>query len=141
MTDSSPPGMPASVLEDVASSLPALARSQGLQARAAEVGFDWPATGGVLAKIYEEVAELEAAENLAEREEELGDVLFSLVNLARHLGVSAERALQASNQKFTRRFQAIEAACRDRGVGPRDLSLAELDALWEQAKEAERSPR
>ena len=139
MTRSSEPAPPESALARVSSALPALARAQELQSRAAEVGFDWPTTQGILAKISEEIGELEAAVDAAEREDELGDVLFSLVNLARHLGVSAEQALESSNRKFTRRFQAIEAACRDRGVQPKDLSLEELDDLWEQAKRAERS--
>jgi uncharacterized protein YabN with tetrapyrrole methylase and pyrophosphatase domain len=98
------------------------------------VGFDWPDVQGVIAKVLEEVRELEAATDATTRQDELGDLLFSLVNLGRRLGLPAEAALHGTSDKFARRFAFIEATCRERGVQPQDLTLDELDALWEQAK-------
>jgi uncharacterized protein YabN with tetrapyrrole methylase and pyrophosphatase domain len=100
----------------------------------ARVGFDWPNVGGVVAKVVEEMEELRRTSDAAEREEELGDLLFSLVNLARWLKVDAESALRAANARFTRRFAAMEDLCRQRGQHLADLSLAEQDALWEEVK-------
>jgi uncharacterized protein YabN with tetrapyrrole methylase and pyrophosphatase domain len=91
----------------------------------------------VTEKVHEEVDELLAAAPGDHQEEELGDLLFALVNLSRHLGFSAESALQQANAKFLRRFQQIEAACDARGVRPEDLTLSELDAIWDEAKAAE----
>lgn len=129
------------VLDDVATGLPALLRAHKLQKRAARVGFDWPETTQVLDKIAEESRELvEAAEILPQDkvEEEMGDLLFVLANLARHLGVEPEAALRRANGKFTRRFAAIEAALAADGRRPEDSTLEEMDALWNAAKAAER---
>ncbi|EAQ01608.1 mazG family protein [Pseudooceanicola batsensis HTCC2597] len=129
------------VLDDVAIGLPALLRALKLQKRAARVGFDWPATDQVLAKIQEEAAELvEARDELgpAEIQEEMGDLLFVMANLSRHLGVDPEAALRGANAKFTRRFASIEAALAERGRTPADSTLEEMDALWDAAKRAEK---
>ncbi len=130
------------VLDDVALGLPALMRAVKLQKRAARVGFDWPEAGGVLDKIAEESRELvEARDHLppAKVAEEFGDLLFVMANLARHLDVDPEAALRSANAKFTRRFRAIEAALAAQGRRPQDSTLAEMDALWDAAKEAEKS--
>lgn len=129
------------VLDDVPLALPALMRAVKLQKRAARVGFDWPEVGQVVDKIAEEARELaEARDRLgpAERAEEMGDLLFVMANLARHLDVDPEAALRAANEKFTRRFRAIEAALAAEGRRPQDSDLAEMDALWNKAKAAER---
>ena len=123
-----------SMLDDVPPTLPALAQAQSYQRRVARVGFDWPNVEGVVAKVAEEIEELRRTLDAAEREEELGDLLFSLVNLARWLKVDAESALRAANARFTRRFVAMEDLCRQRGQHLADLSLAEQDALWEEIK-------
>lgn len=129
-------------LDGVAVGLPALLRAHKLQKRAARVGFDWPSTDEVLDKIVEEAAELvEARDKLtqAEVEEEFGDLMFVMANLARHMGVEPEAALRAANAKFTRRFEAVEAALAAQGKRPEDSDLAEMDALWDAAKVAERA--
>ena len=113
-----------------------------LQKRAARVGFDWPETTQVLDKITEEAAELvEAKDELSqtEVEEEYGDLLFVMANLGRHLGLDPEAALRAANAKFTRRFEGIEARLAAMGKSPHDSDLAEMDALWDAVKLAERS--
>lgn len=125
------------VLDGVALGLPALMRAVKLQKRAARVGFDWPSTDEVLAKLTEEAAELtEACDSLGPDEifEEFGDLLFVAANLARHLQIDPEAALRAANAKFTRRFRWIEAALAAQGRRPDDSDLAEMDALWDQAK-------
>ncbi len=130
------------MLDDVALNLPGLTRAVKLQKRAARVGFDWPSTGEVLAKIAEETAELvEARDELSQDEvfEEMGDLLFVMANLARHLDVEPEEALRAANAKFTRRFRAIEAELAARGKRPEDSDLAEMDAIWDAAKAAEKA--
>jgi MazG family protein len=126
-----------SILAGIPRSLPSLLRAEEMQQRAARVGFEWPDLEGVTAKVHEEVDELLAAAPGGQQEEEFGDLLFALVNLSRHLGFSAEAALQKANAKFIRRFQQIEAACDARGVRPEDLTLSELDAIWDEAKAAE----
>jgi nucleoside triphosphate diphosphatase len=129
-------------LDGVAMGLPALTRAIKLQNRAARVGFDWPHAGEVLDKIAEETAELvEARDTLGPEalEEEFGDLLFVMANLARHLKVDPEQALRRANAKFTRRFQAIEAALAAEGRRPEDSDLAEMDRLWDQAKAAEKA--
>ena len=129
------------VLDDVAVGLPALLRAVKLQKRAARVGFDWPETGQVIDKIAEEARELvEARDSLGpdEIEAEMGDLLFVMANLARHLEVDPEAALRRANAKFTRRFRAIEAALAAEGRRPEDSTLDEMDALWNRAKAAER---
>ncbi|WPZ20358.1 nucleoside triphosphate pyrophosphohydrolase [Sulfitobacter faviae] len=128
-------------LDGVAIGLPALLRAMKLQKRAARVGFDWPETTQVLDKITEEAAELvEAKDQLsqAEVEEEYGDLLFVMANLGRHLGLDPEAALRAANAKFTRRFEGVEARLAAMGKTPQDSDLAEMDALWEAVKLAER---
>lgn len=132
----------AGVLDGVAKGLPALTRAVKLQNRAARVGFDWPSTDEVLDKLVEETHELiEARKSLAQEAitEEFGDLLFVMANLARHLGIDPEAALRAANGKFTRRFRSIEAALTERGKRPQDSDLAEMDALWDAAKRAEKA--
>ena len=138
-------GRRASALDGVALALPALLRAEKLQKRAARVGFDWPGPEPVFDKVLEEVAELRDATGAAARDpdaaaEEVGDLLFACVNLARHVGVDPEAALRAANAKFTARFHRIEAALAESGQSARDAGLAELDRLWEEAKQAERGP-
>lgn len=134
----------ARVLDGVALGLPALMRAVKLQKRAARVGFDWPSTTDVVAKITEEAAELvEARDTLtqAEVEEEFGDLLFVMANLARHLNVDPEAALRAANAKFTRRFQRIEDWLQEAGRSPAQSDLAEMDALWNRAKAEEKAAK
>lgn len=131
-----------SVLEGVATGLPSLTRAIKLQNRAARVGFDWPETAMVLDKIVEESAELvEAREQLSqsEVEEEFGDLMFVIANLARHLKVDPETALRKANQKFTRRFNAIEAELAQKGSSPAQSTLTEMDALWDAVKAREKA--
>jgi len=125
-----------SLLGGVPRSLPALARAQAIQKRVARVGFDWPDAEGVIAKIAEEAAELREAQGGKEREEELGDVLFSVVNLARWLNVDAESALRGACEQFIQRFSGMEKLCRERGLNLSELGLAEQDELWEEVKGA-----
>ena len=131
-------GRDASVLEGVSGAMPPITRALKLQKRAARVGFDWPEAGQVIDKIDEELTELKAeiangadAERL---EDELGDLLFAVANLARHLKIDPDAALRRTNAKFERRFQKIEAAlaAQDRDVS--SAGLAELEALWQEAK-------
>ena len=132
----------ARVLDGVALGLPALTRAVKLQKRAARVGFDWPSTDEVLAKIVEETAELvEARDSLTEAEvaEEFGDLLFVMANLARHLHIDPEAALRAANAKFTRRFARIEDVLADGGKTPGQSDLAEMDGLWNRAKHEEKA--
>ncbi|MFQ5813184.1 MAG: MazG family protein, partial [Anaerolineae bacterium] len=130
-----------SLLGGVSRALPALARAQAIQKRVARVGFDWPDAEGVVAKIAEEVAELREAQGGEEREEELGDLLFSLVNLARWLNIDAESALRGACERFIRRFSEMEDLCRQRGLNLSELSLAEQDELWEEVKGGSRGGR
>ena len=135
---------PARTLDGVAVALPALTRAVKLQRRAARVGFDWPSTTQVVDKIVEEARELvEARDSLtqAEVEEEFGDLLFVMANLARHLKVDPEAALRAANAKFTRRFNRIEDWLTKTGRRPEDSDLAEMDALWNRAKAEEKAAR
>lgn len=131
-----------SLLDDVPRALPALSRAAKLQKRAAQVGFDWPAALPVVDKVREELDEiLEAmvdndAEGIAE---EVGDLLFSVVNLARHLKVDPETALRSANSKFDRRFRFIEQALRHLQRPIEECSLEEMDALWGEAKRQEKS--
>jgi ATP diphosphatase len=126
-----------SVLAGVARALPALIRSQKLGKRAARAGFDWPDRAGVHDKIGEELREVEEAAlagDIAAAEDELGDLLFAVVNLARHLKVDAEKALSAANNKFERRFRAIESELAAAGHDINDLSLDALEERWQAAK-------
>lgn len=132
------------VLDGVAVGLPALLRALKLQNRAARVGFDWPSTTEVLDKITEEARELvEARDTLSpeEQAEEMGDLLFVMANLARHLKIDPEAALRAANAKFTRRFRHIEAELAKTGRRPEDSTLAEMDALWNAAKAREKAAK
>jgi nucleoside triphosphate diphosphatase len=128
-------------LDGVASALPALLRAEKLQRRAARVGFDWPNVDGVLAKCREELAEIEAARSAGDDSDgvaaEVGDLLFSCVNLARHLGIEAEQALRAASAKFERRFRAMEQTLVEAGTPVGTVDLATMDAAWEQVKTAE----
>lgn len=128
-----------SLLDDVASALPALMRAEKLQRRASTVGFDWNDANLVVEKIAEEAREVAQARTQAEREEEIGDLLFVVANLARHLKVDPEVALRAANAKFTRRFQHIEASLAAKGIKPGDASLQEMEDLWQDAKAREKS--
>jgi MazG family protein len=127
------------LLADVPTGLPALTRALKLQKRAAQVGFDWPSVAGVCEKMREELAELESAiaeGERAEQEAELGDILFTCVNLARHLKIDPEAALRNANNKFSRRFSHMENAAQQLQVELQNLNPAELDEWWESAKKA-----
>jgi tetrapyrrole methylase family protein/MazG family protein/ATP diphosphatase len=135
-------GREGGVLDDVPPGLPALARAVKLTKRAGRVGFDWPDAAAVLDKMHEEVAELEAeiaAGDTDAAREELGDLLFVCANLARKLQVDPEDALRAANAKFVRRFRYIEQALADQGRGPTDATLGEMEAIWVEAKRAEKA--
>jgi ATP diphosphatase len=128
-------------LDGVAMALPALTRAVKLQNRAARVGFDWPTTGEVLDKLVEEAREVVEARDTLGTEalaEEVGDLLFVMANLARHLKVDPEAALRAASAKFTRRFARIEDWLAEAGKTPADSDLAEMDALWNRAKAEEK---
>lgn len=130
-----------SLLDDVPAALPALSRAAKLQKRAANVGFDWADATPVVAKIQEELDEVrEAMANgqAAQVAEEVGDLLFVMVNLARHLQVDAEDALRQANAKFERRFRYIEEALKAQGRTPQEASLEEMDAFWDAAKVEEK---
>ena len=125
------------LLDPVPRALPALVEAQQLTSRAALVGFDWENAGQVLEKLHEELAEFESARRTtshAELEDELGDLLFVLVNLARFVKVDPEQALRKTNAKFRRRFGYIERKLAERGKSPEAATLTEMDALWEESK-------
>jgi ATP diphosphatase len=129
------------ILDGVARNLPALARAEKLQRRASRVGFDWGAPEPILDKIAEEIAELGAELPMADKarmQDELGDVLFAVVNLARHLEIDPEIALRGTNAKFERRFRFIEQSLIIKGKTPETSSLEEMDALWREAKHGEK---
>jgi MazG family protein len=129
----------AGALDGIARTLPALTRAEKLGKRAARVGFDWPDLAGVIAKVREEIDELEHAAESGNKQhlrEELGDLLFSLAQVARRLDLDAEGALRDANAKFERRFRHVEAALKARGLQPSDVPLEELEALWGAAKRA-----
>jgi len=136
---------PRSTLDGVPQSLPALLKAFRMTEKAAAVGFDWRRPHDVIGKLHEEVGELEQESDDLERaddrrvRDELGDVLFVMANLARHLGVEPETSLQLTNTKFKRRFQYMEEAAKSSGGDLRKMTLDEQDALWEQAKKAEKS--
>jgi tetrapyrrole methylase family protein / MazG family protein len=127
-----------SALDGISSSLPALAASQEMQERAAALGYDWPDIEGVLDKVAEELAELADARGERERNEEFGDLLLVVVNVARKLGIESEAALRAANEKFRSRFRRVERMVAERGISIRDLDFAALDELWDAAKAEER---
>ena len=132
---------PKSALDGIGSSLPALAASQEMQERAANIGYDWPSIEGVLDKVTEELDELRTAASDAERREEFGDLLMVLVNVARKEGIEAEAALRAANDKFRRRFRVVERLAAEKGVALRDLDFDALDELWDRAKVEEGAVR
>jgi ATP diphosphatase len=131
---------PKSALDGISPSMPALAASQEMQERAANLGYDWPSIDGVLDKVVEEAGELRRAANDAEWSEEFGDLVSVLVNLARRRGIEAEAAVRASNAKFRRRFGSVERQAAATGVALRDLDFDALDALWDAAKAEENAP-
>jgi MazG family protein len=127
----------ASALDGISSGLPALIRAEKVQKKAARVGFDWSEAAPVVAKIREELAEVEAEVSAGANEkieEEIGDLLFSVVNLARKLKVDGETALQRATDKFAKRFRAVEALAQERGITLEGKTLAELDLLWDEVK-------
>ncbi|HEY4188922.1 MAG TPA: nucleoside triphosphate pyrophosphohydrolase [Candidatus Limnocylindrales bacterium] len=130
---------PKGALDGISPSMPALAASQEMQERAANLGYDWPSIDGVLDKVAEEADELRQAATDAETAEEFGDLLFVLVNVARRRGIEAEAAVRAANAKFKRRFASVERGAAAQGVALRDLDFAALDVLWDAAKAEERT--
>jgi len=123
-----------SILESVPRQMPALGYSQEVQRRVAQLGFDWEDVDGVIDKLVEEVRELKQAENDERKAEEFGDLLFTLVNVARRQGVDTEAALREANRRFYKRFTYMEEVCRKRGVNLGDMSFDEQNKLWEEAK-------
>lgn len=121
-------------LGDVPRALPSLARSQLIQDRASMAGFDWDGVEGVMAKVQEEIRELEEAKTPEEREAELGDILLALVNVGRWLDVQVEDSLRHANDRFSQRFECMEGLCRERGVDFVDLPMEGKEALWQEAK-------
>jgi uncharacterized protein YabN with tetrapyrrole methylase and pyrophosphatase domain len=119
--------------------MPALAASQEMQERAANLGYDWPTVDGIVEKVREELGELLDASTTDDRREELGDLLMVAVNLGRRHGIEAETALRSANEKFRRRFRSVERQAAERGVALRDLDFDALDELWDNAKAEERS--
>ncbi len=129
------------LLDEIPAGLPALMRADKMTRRAAKVGFDWPDPEQVLAKIgeeYEEVREAMAGDDAGAVAEEIGDLLFAVANLARHYDIDPEAALQATNAKFTRRFRSIETTLSDMGRSLAEADLAEMEALWQNSKRAEK---
>ena len=130
-------------LGGIPTALPALTRAQKLTAKAAKVGFDWPEAAQVIDKIHEELEEVKEASSSGRKdriEDEIGDLLFSVTNLARHFGIDPERALRRTNAKFERRFSSIEAALERQDRTLDEASLEEMEKLWVAAKTAEREP-
>jgi len=126
-------GADASLLASVPGQMPALSYSKEIQRRVAEAGFDWPDIDGVIDKLAEEVGEFKQSSG-EQKAEEFGDLLFTLVNFARRLGIDSETALREANRKFFRRFSRMEELCRQRGLTFADLSFDQQNALWEEAK-------
>jgi tetrapyrrole methylase family protein / MazG family protein len=125
-----------SALDGVPKALPALARAQKVQTKAARVGFDWDDADGALEKVQEELSEIESASE-RQIEEEVGDLLFAVVNFARKKGLDAEQALWQATAKFSDRFQAMERLAKDRDLELASLTLSQMDEIWEEAKAAE----
>jgi len=123
-----------SILDNVPKQLPALSYSQEIQSRAARAGFDWENIEGIIDKLVEEVREFKQADSQERRALEFGDLLFTLVNLARWLGIDSESTLREANRKFYRRFSYMEEVCRKRGVNFAELSFDKQNALWDEAK-------
>jgi len=126
-----------SILEGVPSTLPALAASQSIQGRARRIGFDWPDIEGPLDKLAEEIGEFARAVGGDEREDEFGDVLFVIANIAQRLDIDAEQALRRANDKFRRRFGIVERLATQDGHDMKDMDLPALDELWDRAKALE----
>lgn len=126
------------ILDGVAAALPALSQAEAYTARAARVGFEWPNIEGIMGDVAEEIQEFREAESPEHRESEFGDVLFALVNLARWLKIDPEAALRAANARFKQRFAYVEAGARRQGRELKDMTLAEMDALWDESKKSER---
>jgi tetrapyrrole methylase family protein/MazG family protein len=122
------------ILEGVSKTLPALVQAKTYQERVNRVGFDWPNVKGVFEKIEEETLEIQSASSVEEYEHEIGDLLFSAVNLARWYQVDAESALRSANARFRKRFEAMEGEVRSQGRDLTELSLDELDILWNSSK-------
>lgn len=135
-------GEDGSVLAGIPAALPALLQAEEIQTRAARCGFDWPEVMPVFAKVEEELAELReacASGEFSHIQEEIGDLLFAVVNLARHLKVHPETALRESNRKFIRRFRYLEERLKEQGKNLADTPLASLDALWDEAKRSDQA--
>ncbi|PYE35496.1 ATP diphosphatase [Idiomarina fontislapidosi] len=126
------------VFKDIPSQLPSVLKAAKIQKRAASVGFDWTEEEPIYAKVQEEIEEVRSAENDDHLEEEIGDLLFAVINLARHKQVNPERALQRANNKFIQRFQAIEQTLRAREQAADELSLEQLEALWQEVKSTQK---
>lgn len=126
------------MLDGIPLSYPALAQAYEYQDRVSRVGFDWDALDGVWDKVFEELKELQEAQGQQEQSAELGDLFFALVNLARWLKVDAESALRETNQRFRRRFRFVEAGARKEGRTLQEMTLAEMDAYWDEAKRLEK---
>jgi ATP diphosphatase len=131
-----------SALDDIPRSLPALMRAQKIQKRCSNVGFDWKTLGPVVDKVYEEIDEVmfeakQAVVDQAKLEEEMGDLLFATVNMARHLGTKAETALQKANEKFERRFREVERIVAARGLEMTGVDLETMEEVWQQVKRQE----
>jgi tetrapyrrole methylase family protein/MazG family protein len=127
-------GADTSILDSVPKQMPALGYSQEIQRRVAQAGFDWEDIGGVIDKLAEEVGEFKQADSQEQRAGEFGDLLFTLVNVARRMGVDSEAALREANRRFRHRFSCMEELCRQRGMNFDELSFDEQNALWEEAK-------
>lgn len=127
-------GADTSILASAPKQMPALGYSQEIQRRVAGVGFDWEDIDGVIEKLTEEVSELKRADSQERKAQEFGDLLFTLANIARRLGIDLEMALREANQRFYRRFTYMEEVCRQRGLNLGKLSFDEQNALWEEAK-------
>jgi tetrapyrrole methylase family protein/MazG family protein len=123
-----------SIMESVPKPMPALGYSQEVQRRAAYLGFDWEEDDGVIDKLAEEVSEFQRADSQEEKAGEFGDLLFTLANIARRMGIDLEAALREANRRFYKRFTYMETACRQRGLNFGELSFDEQNALWEEAK-------
>jgi len=127
-----------SILASVPKQMPALGYSQEIQRRVAQVGFDWEDIDGVIDKLAEEVSEFKQAGSQQKRGQEFGDLLFTLANIGRRLGIDLEAALRQANRRFYRRFTYMEELCRQRGLNFSQLSFDQQNALWEEAKKEER---
>ncbi len=125
-------------LMDIPRILPALLRAQKIQEKAARVGFDWPLVDGAWDKVTEELEEVRAAQSKEEQKEEMGDVFFALVNVCRFLGINPEEALDSANEKFRRRFGYIDQIRQEQDLEWPDMSLEDMDALWQEAKKTKK---